>query len=74
MISSNVFTKTDTDGRGKYVIGYWDTGVGVLFYDYYYIPSGEEVAVGVAIGAIAVLAGVAVGAGVGAGALVPIFG
>ena len=75
MISPNVFTKIDSDGKGQYVIGYWDTGVGVLFYDYMYIPSGDEVAVGVATLIMAGLAGCAVsaiaGAGAGAGVLIP---
>ena len=77
MIEPNVFTKLDNDGKGKYVIGYWDTGVGVLFYDYIYIPSGDEVAVGIATVAMGALAGWALGtvAGVGAGAgiLIPAF-
>ena len=72
MISPNVFTKPDNDGNGKYVIGYWDTGVGVLFYDYMYIPSGGELAVGVATIILAGLAGYALGAA-GAGALIPAF-
>ncbi len=71
MISPNVFTKTDNDGRGEYVIGYWDTGVGVLFYDYMYIPSGDEVAVGIGIVIMAGLAGASIGAGAGAGILIP---
>ena len=73
IISSNVFTKPDNDGEGIYVIGYWDTGVGVLFYDYRYIPSGDEAARSIAIVAIAALAGFALfaGAGAGAGVLIP---
>ena len=43
-----MFTKKDNDGSGTYVIGYWDTGVGVLFYDYVYIPSGDELAIAAA--------------------------
>ena len=65
MISPNVFTKPDSDGKGKYVIGYWDTGVGVLFYDYTYVPSATII--------IAGLAGWAIGAGAGAGVLIPAF-
>ena len=74
-ISPNVFTKTDSDGKGQYVIGYWDTDLGVLFYDYMYIPSGDEVSVGVAVLIIAGLAGYAgvVGVGAGAGVLIPAF-
>lgn len=72
-ISSHVFTKLDSDGEGIYVIGYWDTGVGVLFYDYTYIPSGEELLVAAATAIMAALAGVAVGAVGGAGALIPAF-
>ena len=68
MISHNVFKKWDTDGKGVYIIGYCDTGVGVLFYDYIYVPSGDEVAVGVAIIAMAAFAGWALGAAAGAGA------
>lgn len=73
MIESNVFTKLDNDGKGTYVIGYWDTGVGVLFYDYTYIPSGDELVVGIAMVAMGALAGWALGtagAGAGAGALI----
>lgn len=47
--------------------------MGILFYDYAYIPSGDEVAVGIATIIIAGLAGWAVGAGAGAGALIPVF-
>ena len=41
-IEPNVFTKMDSDGRGTYVIGYFDAGNGLVFYDYFYIPSPEE--------------------------------
>ena len=43
-IDCNVFTKVDKDMEGTYVIGYWDAGDGIIFYDYVYIPSANEVA------------------------------
>ena len=49
-IEPNVFTKVDSDGKGIYVIGYFDAGNGLVFYDYFYIPSSDEaVAVGCAV-------------------------
>ena len=41
-IPMNEFFKRDNDGKGTYVIGYWDTGMGVIYYDYYYIPDPKE--------------------------------
>ena len=43
-VDPNVFYKPDNDGEGVYVIGYFDTGMGVLFYDYQYVPSLKEAA------------------------------
>ena len=41
-IEANTFHKRDCDGRGVYVISYWDTGTGIIYYDYYYLPAAEE--------------------------------
>ncbi len=32
------------NGKGIYVIGYFDAGNGLVFYDYFYIPSSDEAA------------------------------
>ena len=45
-IAPNVFTKMDRDGKGTYVIGYFDAGNGLVFYDYFYVPSGDEAIAG----------------------------
>lgn len=52
-IPSNCFIKPDRDGQGNYMIWYWDAGDGVIFYDYLYVPSGQEVLLVVAVAAIA---------------------
>ena len=41
-IESNFFTKPDHDGKGQYLMWYWDAGDGVIFYDYLYVPSVDE--------------------------------
>ena len=70
-IEANVFMKPDNDGEGVYVIGYFDAGGGVLFYDYMYVPSLEEAAYAVLAvgGTIAIAASAPVLAGAAAGAL-----
>ena len=71
-IEPNMFTKTDSDGQGMYVIGYFDAGNGLVFYDYFYIPSpGEAVTVACAvIGMYALFYGV----GFVSSGTVPVFG
>ena len=58
-IPMNTFLKCDVGDRGIYVISYWDTGLGVIFYDYYYLPAPEEYTVA--------MKAVAYGMGAGAG-------
>ena len=41
-IKPNVFSVPDADGSGMYLIGYTDVGNGLVYYDYYYIPSPNE--------------------------------
>ena len=64
-IPANVFIKPDNDGEGYYVIGYFDAGGGVLFYDYMYVLSEKEAALVVLVvgGALSLyfFGGVAVG-------------
>ena len=43
-IKPNIFTKLDKDGKGMYLMGYFDVGNGLIYYDYYYIPSPDEAA------------------------------
>ena len=54
-IAPDEFYVSDNDGSGYYSIAYWDNGNGIIYYDYYYIPSAEEV-LGTAI--VAIVAGV----------------
>ena len=58
-IQPNIFTKRDNDGRGMSVVGYFDAGNGLVYYDYQYIPSADEAfAAGCAvIGLLAILSG-----------------
>ena len=44
-IRPNAFTVPDTDGKGMYLIGYFDAGYGLVYYDYTYIPSSGETVV-----------------------------
>lgn len=72
-IEPNVFTKMDRDEKGMYVIGYFDAGNGLVFYDYLYVPSGDELFV-VGCAAVGILGliyggGFAAIAGAGAGAI-----
>ena len=50
-IPANCFTVPDNDGGGVYVIGYWDAGAGIVFYDYMYFPSGKEILIAGLVGA-----------------------
>ena len=42
-IPTDVFEVPDNDGEGKYVITYWSLGDGIINYDYYYVPSIDEI-------------------------------
>ena len=63
-IKPNVFTKRDRDGRGTYVVGYFDVGTGLVYYDYFYIPSADEGFAGACalIGLYAMFSGCGIGA------------
>ena len=50
-IDTTVFEVMDKDMSGSYVIAYWDAGDGIIFYDYVYVPSAEEIA-DIAIGSL----------------------
>ena len=53
-IAPGSFIKQDRDGQGNYLLWYWDAGDGVIFYDYLYVPSGQEVLLVAAVVAIVV--------------------
>ena len=60
-VSGNCFAIRDKDGRGTYIIGYWDISEyspvsGIIFYDYIYIPDPQE-----AVNAIGALLGIGIG-------------
>ena len=42
-IPGGCFEQPDSDGEGKYVISYWYQRSGIIKYDYYYVPSIDEV-------------------------------
>ncbi len=42
-IPAGCFLKGDNDGEGQYIIGYWYDRMGIVKYDYYYLPTAEEV-------------------------------
>ena len=50
------------NGSGTYVIGYFDTGVGLSYYDYFYVPSSDETIAGICalIGLYALFSGAGV--------------
>ena len=41
-IPDSYFLKEDRDGEGAYFVYYWDTGFGIVYYDYMYFPSTKE--------------------------------
>ena len=43
-IQSNGFLYPDSDGEGQYCVFYWNAGDGIIFYDYFYLASSQEVA------------------------------
>ena len=59
-IADSWFFKQDSDGEGTYFVYYWDTGFGIVYYDYMYFASTKE-----ALYALAAIAAVATAAATG---------
>ena len=58
-IAANAFFLEDKDGEGGYWVSYWDTSCGIIFYDYIYLASKNDILITTTVVSIGILLGYA---------------